>query len=150
MIVTHNGWRMTRGTELGQPWPRSKRRSRPAYGGDEPLAELPATPEVLRFGGTGEWVTGAFLEQARLLGRRVARLRVPRYSGGSLVDSLGGVGAGWLIAPGLLLTNHHVIRARDRDEPPASSANFQRQGEKTELWFDYHREGSSRTKPSRR
>jgi len=141
VIVTHNGWRMSGGTELGQLLAELEKEIEAAYGGDEPLAELPATPEVLIFGGTGEWVTGAFIEHARLIGRQVARLRVPRYSAGTLVHPVGGVGTGWLIAPGLLLTNHHVIGARERDEPQASEADFKRQGEKTVLWFDYHREG---------
>ena len=129
VIVTHNGWRLSSGTELGRRLAEIEREIEAAYGGDEPLAELSATPEVLVFGGTGEWVTGAFIEQARLIGRRVARLRVPRYSGGNLVHPVGGVGTGWLAAPGLLLTNHHVIEVRERDEPPASDADFKRQGE---------------------
>jgi V8-like Glu-specific endopeptidase len=141
VIITHNGWRMARGSELGKLLAEIEKEVEAAYGGDEPLADLPATPEVLIFGGTGEWVTGAFIEQARLIGTRVARLLVPRYSGGNLVHPVGGVGTGWLIAPGLLLTNHHVIGARERDEPSASDADFTRQGEKTTLWFDYHREG---------
>jgi V8-like Glu-specific endopeptidase len=141
VIVAHNGWRMSHGTELGKLLAEIEKEIEAAYGGDEPLAELPATPEILIFGGTGEWVTGAFIEQARLAGRRVARLLVPRYSGGTLVKPVGGLGTGWLIAPGLLLTNHHVIEARELNEPSASDIDFKRQGEKTLLWFDYHREG---------
>lgn len=141
VIVTHNGWRMTRGTELGETLAEIEKTVEAAYGGDEPLAELTDTPEVLIFGGAGEWVSSAFIEQAQLAGRGVARLRVPRYSGGAFIHPVGGVGTGWLIAPTLLLTNHHVIEARDRNEPPASGADFERQGGQTELWFDYHREG---------
>ena len=140
VIVTHNGWRMSRGAELGKLLAEIEKEIEAAYGGDEPLADLPATPEVLIFGGTGEWVTGAFIEQARLIGRQVARLLVPRYSGGNLVHPVGAVGTGWLIAPRLLLTNHHVIEARNGKQS-ASDADFKRQGEKTVLWFDYHREG---------
>ena len=141
VIITHNGWRMTRGTDLGELLAEIEKEVEVAYGGEEPSAELPDKPEVLIFGGTGEWVTGAFIEQARLVGRRVARLRVPRYSDGNLVHPVGGVGTGWLIAPRLMLTNHHVIEARERDEPAASDVDFKRQGETTEAWFDYHREG---------
>jgi S1-C subfamily serine protease len=143
VIIIHNGWRLTSGTELGDRLAEIESEVEAAYGGDEPSADLPDTPEILIFGGTGEWVTAAFIEQAQLAGRRVARLLVPRYVGGTLSRPADGVGTGWLIAPGLLLTNHHVIEARDRGEPPASNADFQRQGEKTELWFDYHREGLS-------
>jgi Trypsin-like peptidase domain len=141
VIVTHNGWRMTRGTELGETLAELEKTVEAAYGGDEPLAELTDTPEVLIFGGAGEWVSSAFMQQAQLAARGVARLRVPRYSGGTFIHPVGGVGTGWLIAPTLLLTNHHVIKARGRNEPPASAADFKRQGERTELWFDYHREG---------
>lgn len=145
VIVTHNGWRMTRGTELGEILAELEKTVEAAYGGDEPLAELTDTPEVLIFGGGGEWVSSAFIEQARLAGRRVARLRVPRYSAGNFVHPVGGIGTGWLITPTLMLTNHHVIAARERHEPPASALDFKRQGENTELWFDYHREGQDFT-----
>lgn len=145
VIITHNGWRITRGTELGRILEDIERTVEAAYGGDEPLDELPDNPEVLIFGGTGEWVSGAFIEHARLVGRLVARLRVPRYSAGVFTHPVGGVGTGWLIAPTLVLTNHHVIQARERDEPPASDIDFRRQGENTELWFDYHREGQDFT-----
>jgi hypothetical protein len=145
VIITHNGWRMTRGTELGELLAAIEKEVEAAYGGEEPLAELPDKPEVLIFGGTGEWVTGAFIDQAQLVGRRVARLRIPRYSGGNLARSVGSVGTGWLIAPRLLLTNHHVIEAREQGEPAASDVDFKLQGEGAEAWFDYHREGQDST-----
>jgi V8-like Glu-specific endopeptidase len=141
VIMTHNAWRATRGTELGQLLAEIENEIEGAYGGDEPLAELTDEPEILVFGGTGEWVTGAFIAQAQLIGRRVARLVVPRYSSGKLVSQAAGTGTGWLVAPRLLLTNHHVINARDVGEPPASDVDFRRQGEKAKAWFDYHREG---------
>lgn len=145
VIVTHNGWRMTRGTGLGRTLEEIEETIEAAYGGDEPLAGLTDVPEVLIFGGTGEWVSGAFIEQAQLVGRLVARLRIPRYSAGIFTHSVGGVGTGWLVAPTLALTNHHVIQARERNEPPASDLDFRLQGENTELWFDYHREGQDYT-----
>jgi hypothetical protein len=141
VIMTHNAWRATQGTELGQLLAEIENEIEGAYGGDEPLAELTDEPELLVLGGTGEWVTGAFIEQAQLIGRRVARIVVPRYWGGKLVSQAAGNGTGWLVAPRLLLTNHHVINARDRGEPPASDVDFRRQGEKAKAWFDYHREG---------
>ena len=57
VIVTHNGWRISRGTELGKLLAEIEKEIEAAYGGDEPLADLPDTPEILIFGGTGEWVT---------------------------------------------------------------------------------------------
>jgi endonuclease G, mitochondrial len=141
VIVTHNGWRRAQGTELGESLAELENEVEAAYGGDEPLAELPDRPEVLISGGTGEWVTSAFIEQAQLAGTRVARLLVPRYSGGNRMRPPESWGTGWLIAPRLLLTNHHVIEARDQGEQPAPERDFARQGEEAQLWFDYHREG---------
>ncbi|MFC9356443.1 trypsin-like serine peptidase [Rhodococcus sp. NPDC057014] len=141
VIMAHNAWRATRGTELGQRLAEIENEIEAAYGGDEPLAELSDEPETLVFGGTGEWVTGAFIEQAQMIGRMVARLVVPRYSGGKLVSQAAGTGTGWLVAHRLLLTSHHVINARDIGQPPASDVDFRWQGVKTKAWFDYHREG---------
>ena len=55
----------------------------------------------------------AFIEQAQLAGEG---WRVSWYHviGWNLSRPADGVGTGWLIAPGLLLTNHHVIEARDQ------------------------------------
>jgi V8-like Glu-specific endopeptidase len=49
-------------------------------------------------------------------------------------------GTGWFIAPGLVITNHHVINARRKDvqpEPDATESDFQLQAEHTTLQFDY-------------
>ncbi len=140
VIVVHNAWRITRGTDLGRQLAEIQQQAEAAYGGEQPLPELPAEPERLIFGGTGEWVTVSFIEQAQETGRRVARLLVPRYVDGRRARGAG-FGTGWLVAPRLLLTNHHVVEARDRNEPPANAADFRLQGESTAAWFDYYREG---------
>jgi hypothetical protein len=77
VIVTHNGWRMNRETELGKLLVEIEKEIESGYGGDDPLADPPAAPKVLISGGAGDWVTDAFIEQARMIGRRVARLLVP-------------------------------------------------------------------------
>ena len=48
-------------------------------------------------------------------------------------------GTGWVIAPGLGITNHHVINARSSmpPEPPASSGDFTQQAETAQVYFDF-------------
>ncbi|WP_326540924.1 trypsin-like peptidase domain-containing protein [Pseudorhodoferax sp.] len=49
-------------------------------------------------------------------------------------------GTGWIIAPGLLVTNHHVVNARRKEgvqEPDASPQDFRLQAEHTRVLFDY-------------
>lgn len=143
VIVTHNAWRMTQGTELGRRLAELERDLETAYGGDPPSPDLPDRPEVLIFGGTGEWVSTAFLDQARSAGKRVARLRIPRYEHGRFVNPVGAVGTAWLVAPGLLLTNHHVVAARDDNEPAVAESDLHLQVAGAEAWFDYHTEGGT-------
>lgn len=56
-----------------------------------------------------------FLQGGFLAGAAVARISVPPYeSGKPLQPAYPHAGTGWLIAPGLLVTNHHVVNARTR------------------------------------
>ncbi|MFD7319756.1 trypsin-like peptidase domain-containing protein [Streptomyces sp. NPDC059875] len=56
-----------------------------------------------------------FLHGGVLAGASVARLKVPPYeSGRPQQPAYPHAGTGWLIAPGLLITNHHVVNARTR------------------------------------
>ena len=88
-----------------------------------------------------DMVPYGFLAQGHAAGASVARLRVPRYENGRPFSRNGNpvlyLGTGWLIGPKLLVTNHHVINARDGGEPLASAQDFARQGESTEVQFDY-------------
>ncbi|MCX2180253.1 trypsin-like peptidase domain-containing protein [Streptomyces sp. SKN60] len=55
-----------------------------------------------------------FLHEGFLAGGAVARVTVPPYEAGRpLHPAYPHVGTGWLIAPGLLVTNHHVVNARN-------------------------------------
>jgi endonuclease G len=145
VIVAHNAGRFVHGTELGQTLGRLEREIEKAYGEEEPASDVPTTPEALVFGGPGEWVTSTFLEQAMLTGTRVARLRVPRIVRGQEEHPVGSLGTGWLIGPCLLLTNHHVVNARERGEPAALKSDFTTQGRSAVAWFDYFVEGRSST-----
>lgn len=141
VIVAQNAARIVRGTELGRRLTELARQIEEAYDQEPLLSELPTEPEALIFGGPGEWVTSAFLEQARSVGTRVARLLVPRVVNGAVEHPVGGLGTGWLIGPRLLLTNHHVINAREPGEPAATAADFAAQARQTVAWFDYYVEG---------
>jgi V8-like Glu-specific endopeptidase len=82
-----------------------------------------------------------FLEAGARAARAVARLCVPRVIDGTPImfgtmPSLV-VGTGWLVAPGLLLTNHHVIEARFDGENPATEADIAKQAIGMQAWFDY-------------
>jgi endonuclease G len=86
---------------------------------------------------------------ARVVGA-VARVEVPRVFGGvARTLSPGkpelGLGTGWLIAPKLLLTNHHVFAARRPDEPPPSAADYTAQVAGTVVRFDYDFDGAPGT-----
>jgi V8-like Glu-specific endopeptidase len=140
VMLVNTAWRMMRGTELGRALEEIQAEIERSYDVEPPLVDLPDRPEVLIFGGEGEWVDDAFMEQAQTAGRQVARLLVPRFVDGQRQSGVG-LGTGWLVAPRLMLTNHHVVNARDLKEPDAADADFRKQGENTVAWFDYHREG---------
>ncbi|MER8512112.1 serine protease [Mesorhizobium sp. M1060] len=141
VILAHNAARMVTGTDLGREIDSLKKEVEEAYGGDPLMPDLPTKPEVLIFGGPGEWVTTTFLAQAALVANRVARIRVPRIVSGVQEDPVGALGTAWLIGPRLLLTNHHVVKARERGEPPPTAKDFAAQAKGAAVWFDYHVEG---------
>jgi V8-like Glu-specific endopeptidase len=112
------------------------------YGGDaQPkLAEdtARATSEALIFGIPRDTrVDFAFIDHAHLIARSIARLTVPRIVNG-VPDGQAAYGTGWIIAPGILITNHHVIEVRD--DQPATPPDFQAQAERITADFDYHTE----------
>ncbi len=104
---------------------------------------LPVVPEALIFGGSDERLPFTFFEGAVRVQKSIASLRVPRLFG-TTRDSKLGLGTGWLIAPGLLLTNHHVIAARQRNEQAPSPAELHAQAEQTAVWFDYSTEAGAK------
>ena len=92
----------------------------------------------------------AFLRGGMQAGVAVARMRVARYEGGQLLKSAGGnsvnyLGTGWLLTNDLIITNHHVINARDQNEPPATSADFKLQAQNTRVQFDFDAENTEGT-----
>ncbi|NEQ85050.1 MAG: trypsin-like peptidase domain-containing protein [Moorea sp. SIO2I5] len=77
-----------------------------------------------------------FLIKGFTAAKSVARVQVPRIINGILHRGYG-TGTGWLIAPNLLLTNHHVIEVRDRREAPATESDLEQQALRTIAWFGY-------------
>jgi endonuclease G, mitochondrial len=84
-----------------------------------------------------------WLEQGFLAGISVGLIKVPRYDN-EVPKFLTGnepaiyLGTGWLIGAGLVITNHHVINARDDNEPDASNQDFTLQGNNASIVFEFN------------
>lgn len=96
---------------------------------------------------TNDLLPIGFLSQASMVGKSVCRLIVTRHEGGQPVTSLTGrpkryFGTGWLIGKSHVITNHHVVNARDPTEPDAIDQDLNVQSEKTEVQFDFDVEGA--------
>ncbi|MFI2213191.1 trypsin-like peptidase domain-containing protein [Streptomyces sp. NPDC020141] len=83
-----------------------------------------------------------FLRGGDTAGLSVARLKVPPYRDGAPLTPNGfpHAGTGWLIAPTLLVTNHHVVNARsatDGRRPRADPADLALQARHTRARFDF-------------
>ncbi|MET9956352.1 trypsin-like peptidase domain-containing protein [Streptomyces sp. NPDC006339] len=82
-----------------------------------------------------------FLREGFLAGGAVARVTVPPYeSGKPLRPAYPHVGTGWLIAPGLLVTNHHVVNARNGvggGRRSVAEEDLQLQARNSRSRFDY-------------
>ena len=91
-----------------------------------------------------------FLDGGIAASRAVAKLSVPRFDNG--VPRMSGanpviyLGTGWLVAADVMITNHHVLNARNEGEPAASDADLDRQARETAVLFDYDAEGVAGTR----
>ncbi len=88
-----------------------------------------------------------FLLRGSAAARSIGKVMVHRHFDGSPAYLAGnqpdyGLGTGWLVGPGLLITNYHVVTARRPQEPPARQQDFDRQGANTLVLFDYLRVGA--------
>jgi endonuclease G len=88
-----------------------------------------------------------FLHEGSAASRSVAKLlvhrhfdQVPSMLDGNTPDF--GIGTGWMLAPRLLITNFHVIKARLPLEGEASAEDFQLQGAATQVLFDFFKADS--------
>lgn len=85
----------------------------------------------------------SFLEAGVHAGKGIVRLKVPRYENGAAsVLNAGGQtfysGTGWLLTRALLITNHHVINARNEHEPNAIYTDLELQCEHSSAEFDFN------------
>jgi hypothetical protein len=82
-----------------------------------------------------------FLLQGAATASSVAKLMVHRHFAGAPSFVAGGepdwgLGTGWMIGPRLVLTNHHVVAARQSGEAPPSDQDFDLQGRNMDVIFD--------------
>lgn len=117
--------------------------------GAPPTSETPASETLQeRVLFVSELLPLGFLEGARRTGKSIVRLTVPRFKSGQPVnhpasdEQVKYYGTGWLIGPKHVITNHHVIDARDPGEAPADSSDFELQARKTTVQFDYDYENA--------
>jgi endonuclease G, mitochondrial len=104
-------------------------------------SQLPEITHNERIIGTDETLDLAFLSGGLGMAAAVARINVPRFeSRVQIMAAVGGPwvlrGTAWLVAPGMAITNHHVINARLSDEPDASAADLALQAKGATLEFD--------------
>jgi endonuclease G len=110
-------------------------------------AQLPEVSEHERIIGSDDTVDVGFLAAGLAVARSVAKISVPRYHQGQQITLAGGLpwvvsGTAWLIAPGLAISNHHVINARVKGEADADPADLERQAAGARLQFDFDDEKS--------
>lgn len=104
-----------------------------------------SSPEKIIF--KDDMVSYDFVAAGIRVSNSVAKLVVPRYQNGRPVTKLYSNqqlmynGTGWLIGGRHIITNHHVIKARDHDERH-NQADFELQGKETIVQFDYNHERS--------
>lgn len=110
------------------------------------LAQVPEVKERL-IHDTDDTVSFAFMDAGLRAGGAVAKLRVPRHKDGQPQLSKGQpvlyLGTGWLLTRALLITNHHVIQAREDGEPAATDLDLRKQAEGTRVQFDFDFESAA-------
>jgi endonuclease G, mitochondrial len=138
VVLTKNALRFAKGTQQGRDLETLLGELETLTLRDIPLLTPLEVPiEEVLIWQQDERLPVNFLERGLTASKAVAKVIVPRVLNG--VPSLGtSNGSGWLISPDLLVTNHHVIEARDkRYEPAAKEADFQAQALMAIVWFNY-------------
>ena len=97
-----------------------------------------------------DMVSFGFLLAGKNAGESVARLQVPRHENGQIFTGADGQpqihqGTGWLVTSELMITNHHVINARNEGENDADTIDLQAQATKTTIDFDFDGQTQQRT-----
>lgn len=119
--------------------------------GVEPIANVTQLPEVVRNEAIvhdDDTVAFGFIGAAMTAGKSIARITVPRFENGQQRMLAGGKpwlmnGTGWLIGDDLLITNHHVVNARNAGETAASDADLAKQVVGATVAFDFDSDTSA-------
>lgn len=152
VILVQNAFPRVEGTEPGRRLQAVTKALIEHYGSREAAVAVPATlaqppgmvatrlPEAILLG--DQRVGFSFIRRALDAAASVARLSVTGPRGQVC-------GTGWMIGPGLLITNHHFVAARTRDSDPLPSAEqLTALAAGVRVWFDYHVEGGSKDERS--
>jgi hypothetical protein len=113
-----------------------------------PSLDLAAMPEIKeKIVHADDTVSLAFMDAGVKAAAAVMRLRVPRFENGQAKTSGGHpvmyLGTGWLLTRELVMTNHHVVNARNDGEPGATEPDLRRQAAGVEAHFDFDSDGSA-------
>lgn len=121
---------------------RAAHKAAPPVDGPAAAAATPAItiPQVVLF--RNDLLPESFFRLAAARARSVARLTVFAYEGGQarLLPSGnpdGVFGTGWLIGPGHIITNWHVVTARQTGEAAPAAADIAQQVAGMRIEFDY-------------
>lgn len=111
-------------------------------------AKLPETKEKLIF--RDDMVSFAFMDAGVKAASAVMKLRVPRFENGEARSLPAGgqmtyLGTGWLLTESLVVTNHHVINARNEGEANSSASDLRLQSEGTLGQLDFDADGLAGT-----
>lgn len=118
-----------------------KREAPPTLSADLPAVGPRSVPEAVILGDAR--VPFAFVQRALNAGASVARLAVRLVDDGAEDEPV--LGTAWVIAPGLLITNYHVVRpAFDGGARGVPLFEAGSGGRSTRAWFDYRIEGGKR------
>jgi hypothetical protein len=114
----------------------------------EPVAYKAAAEEAYT-GPNDATLPFGFLTRGANVGRAVMKLVVPRHEGGQPATQNGEprrfLGTGWLIARDIVITNLHVVSARESDEPDPGGDDLALQIAGTELVLDFDAPGAAAT-----
>jgi endonuclease G len=140
-IWLRNADPLTRGTEQNKTFLRALDDLTHRVTGSPRIdtSKLPEQKEVIIL--QDDMLPFGFLERGFTVGGSVARLAVARFDNG--VQKMDGanpvlyLGTGWVIAPQLIITNHHVVNAREEDEVPAADIDLKSQAAHTVVRFGF-------------
>jgi len=103
------------------------------------VAEIPEHKEAIVH--QDDMVPFGFMQGGVTAGASVAKLSVPRFENGQKKLSGGApviyLGTGWLLGKNLLITNHHVVNARNEGESAADDTDLKLQAAATKAKFDF-------------